>query len=84
MLGPSVVRDGPAVYRLLSTDAFTPAAALRFRCAFDGAPLRPCAARVTQRLAPGRHVFRVRALDPAGNRSALTRLVVRSLASKAR
>src|SRR5205823_964259 len=66
-----LIRGGPVVFRLSSTDAFTPAAALRFRCAFDGLPLRPCIARVVRRLAPGRHVFRVQAVDPAGNRSAV-------------
>ena len=83
--GSLVVREGRnAVYRLSATDAFTPAAALRFLCAVDTAPLRPCAARLELRLPPGPHVLRVRAVDAAGNRSAPTRLVVRSLASKAR
>lgn len=83
--GSLVVRQGRvAVYRLSATDAFTPAAALRFRCGVDAAPLRPCAARIELRLAPGSHVLRVRAVDAAGNRSAVTRLIVRSVAVKAR
>jgi hypothetical protein len=66
-----------ATYRLSSTDAFTPTSALRFRCAFDGAPLRACPMRFTRMLSPGRHVLRVRALDRAGNRSPLRTVAVR-------
>ena len=78
--GALVVRSGRAVaYRLSSSDAFTPAAALRFLCAFDGASLRPCARRFSLRLAPGRHTLRARAVDGAGNRSTLTRVAVRAL-----
>jgi hypothetical protein len=77
--GSLVVRGGRAVvYRLSATDAFTPAAAVRFLCGVDAALLRPCAARLLVRLSPGSHVLRVRAVDPAGNRSALTRLVVKA------
>jgi hypothetical protein len=77
--GSVVVRVGrAAVYRLSATDAFTPAAALRFLCGVDAAPLRPCAARLSLRLPPGPHVLRVRAVDAAGNRSAVARLVVRA------
>jgi hypothetical protein len=83
--GSLVVRGGrAAVYRLSATDAFTPSRALRFLCGVDGAPLRPCGARLELRLPPGPHVLRVRAVDAAGNRSPVTRLVVRSLALKAR
>jgi hypothetical protein len=82
--GSLVVRGGrAAVYRLSATDGFTPAAALRFLCGVDAAPLRPCSARLQLRLAPGPHVLRVRAVDAAGNRSAVTRLAVRSVAAKA-
>jgi hypothetical protein len=68
---------GAATYRLSSKDAFTPASALRFRCAFDGAALRACAMRFMRTLSRGRHVLRVRALDGAGNRSPLRTLTVR-------
>ena len=78
--GALVVRSGRAVaYHLSSSDAFTPAAALRFLCAFDGASLRQCAPRFSLRLAPGRHTLRARAVDGAGNRSTLTRVAVRAL-----
>jgi hypothetical protein len=70
-------RSGRAVlYRLSSRDGFTPAAALRFRCAFGAAPLRSCPARFVRQLAPGRHVLRAQAVDGAGNRSALRRAAV--------
>jgi hypothetical protein len=77
--GSLVVRGGrTAVYHLSATDAFTPAAAVRFLCGVDAASLRPCAARLLLRLSPGSHVLRVRAVDPAGNRSAVTRLVLKA------
>src|SRR5438067_2720512 len=63
-------------YRLGSSDDFTPQAALRFRCSFDGVPLHPCGRRYAQPLRPGRHVFHVRAVDRAGNRSAVTSVAV--------
>jgi hypothetical protein len=75
--GALLVRAGrTATYRLSSRDGFTPAAALRFRCALDGAPLHLCSARFVPQLTPGRHVLRAQAVDAAGNRSALTRTVV--------
>jgi hypothetical protein len=81
--GPLVVRGGRAgFYRLSSTDAFTPAAALRFRCALDGAALRPCPARFKVRLAAGRHTLRAQAVDPARNRSALTSVTLRASRSR--
>jgi hypothetical protein len=77
--GSLVVRGGQvAVFRLSATDGFTPAAALRFLCGLDAAPLRSCAAHLQLRLPPGPHVLRVRAVDAAGNRSPVTRLAVRA------
>jgi hypothetical protein len=38
-----------------------------FQCKLDGGRFRPCSARQTFRLEPGRHVVRVRATDSAGN-----------------
>ena len=69
--GPRLLGSGRVTYSLRSSDDFTPRGALRFRCAFDGAPLHACGMRYTQALKPGRHVFRVRALDAAGNPSAV-------------
>jgi Ca2+-binding RTX toxin-like protein len=39
-----------------------------FRCRIDRGPFRPCTSPRRYRLVPGRHVFRVYAIDPAGNR----------------
>jgi hypothetical protein len=75
--GPGSVAGGRVTYRLRSADDFTPLMGLRFLCAFDGAPLHPCATPYTQTLRRGVHVFRVRALDGAGNRSSIRRVVVR-------
>lgn len=46
--------------------------AVSFRCVFDSAQLHACAARYSERLAPGRHTLRVRAVGRGG---ALGRLV---------
>lgn len=76
---PSV--DGPRqetalrpVFTFGATDRRTPRGKLRFRCAFDGSPLRPCARihRPSDGLALGGHTLRVRALDLAGNASRVT------------
>jgi hypothetical protein len=64
-------RRGAAVteLRLSATDRGTPAKRLRFRCAVDSKRLHACASRYRLRLRAGRHVLRVRAVDPAGNQS---------------
>lgn len=73
--------DGPVsstilrpVFTFGATDGRTPRGKLRFRCAFDGAALRPCA-RIHRPVATfsfGEHSLRVRALDLAGNASRVT------------
>jgi hypothetical protein len=75
--GPRRVRGARPTYRLRSSDDFTPLMALRFRCAFDGAAFHPCGAVYAQALRRGRHVFRVRAVDGAGNLSPARSVVVR-------
>lgn len=40
----------------------------RFRCQLDRGRFRPCRSPQTYRVSPGRHVFRVFAIDAAGNR----------------
>jgi Ca2+-binding RTX toxin-like protein len=52
-----------------------------FRCSLDRQPFRPCRSPRGYRVAPGRHVFRVFAIDAAGNRDSspsLFRFRVRS------
>jgi hypothetical protein len=70
--------DGPKQPRILrpvftfgATDNRTPRGRIRFRCAIDGTPLRPCARihRPSDRLSFGSHTLSVRALDLAGNGS---------------
>ena len=39
-----------------------------FACKLDGQSFRPCTAPKTYRLKPGRHTFRVQAIDRAGNK----------------
>jgi len=62
------------VFTFGATDLRTPRAKMRFRCALDGAGLRPCA-RVHSPIGAlrfGPHTMRVRALDLAGNLSRVT------------
>jgi hypothetical protein len=67
-LAPTVLRP---VFTFGATDRRTPRRKIRFRCAFDGGVLRPCARihRPTAALSFGPHTLRVRALDLAGNAS---------------
>jgi Ca2+-binding RTX toxin-like protein len=50
--------------------AFTAAdeSSVRFLCKLDRGPYRPCRSPRTYRVRPGRHTFRVFAIDAAGNR----------------
>jgi Ca2+-binding RTX toxin-like protein len=53
----------------------------QFRCRLDNQPFRPCRSPRAYRASPGRHVFRVFAIDAAGNRDSspsLFRFRVRS------
>lgn len=65
---PTILRP---VFTFGATDRRTTRGKLRFRCAFDGSALRPCARihRPNAALAFGMHTLRVRALDLAGNAS---------------
>jgi hypothetical protein len=54
-----------------------------FECKLDKTPWRACASPETVRgLAPGKHVFRVRAIDAAGNRGPADRAVWRVVAAE--
>ncbi len=47
--------------------AFTAEPGATFRCSLDGAAFTACPASVTYKVKPGRHTFRVVAVDAAGN-----------------
>jgi hypothetical protein len=56
-------KRGKAVFRFKSTEAGS-----SFECSRDRSPYRPCRSPKRYRhLARGRHLFKVRAIDPAGN-----------------
>lgn len=75
--GPLRARRARVTYRFSSRDGVDRPQQLKFRCSLDSARLRPCAVRVTRRLAKGRHILRVAAVDRAGNvsRPAVVRIV---------
>jgi hypothetical protein len=80
VVGPRFARASSPQYRFSSADPGTPRRRVRFRCAFDTKRLHGCSATYGRRLRQGRHVLRVRAVDPAGNESRTTtaRIVVRA------
>jgi hypothetical protein len=63
----AVLPSAVGAYRFSARDGLDRPRQLTFRCSVDSARLRPCAARVMRRLAKGRHVLRVVAVDRAGN-----------------
>jgi hypothetical protein len=67
---PKVARTG-MTFRFSAKDRGTPTRRLRFRCAIDSKRLHGCSSRLHVRLPARRHVLRVRAVDPAGNQSAV-------------
>ncbi|MDQ3876157.1 MAG: CAP domain-containing protein [Actinomycetota bacterium] len=74
--GPRETFDPAPTYRFSSRDGRTPRAKIRYRCSFNSSRLHPCRARYRQPLAFRSHVLRVQAVDAAGNRSSITRIVV--------
>jgi virginiamycin B lyase len=72
--GPRSTTASRPVYRFVSHERGVPAAKIRFRCSFDRPRLRSCRSRYSQRLAVGRHVLRVQAVDPAGRRSGVRKV----------
>jgi YVTN family beta-propeller protein len=79
VVGPRATANTRPAYRFSSHEPGVPAAKLRFRCSFDRRRLHACGRRYRQRLSVGRHLLRVRALDPAGRRSRVTKVRVRIL-----
>jgi hypothetical protein len=80
--GPRLARTDSPQYRFSSSDPGTPRRRIRFRCAFDTKRLHACRPAYRRHLPQGRHVLRVRAVDPAGNESGTTtvRIVLRASA----
>ena len=69
------LRNG--VYRFSSKDRGTPARRITFRCGIDTKRLHACGSRLRLRIRSGRHVLRVRGVDPAGNQSGTTTVRLR-------
>jgi len=65
---PKVVRHGRTLH-FSAKDVGTPRASVHFRCAVEAKRLHSCGARL--RVPGGRHIIRVRAVDPAGNESSV-------------
>ena len=74
--GPRSTAKRRPVYVFSAIDADDASSELRFRCSFDSPRLHACAARYSQRLAVGRHVLRVQALDSDGAASPVVRVGV--------
>ena len=66
----------PHTYVFTSAEPGVAASAFRYRCSLDSPALHPCGRRLTLRFAAGTHVLRVQAIDPAGRRSAISRLTI--------
>ena len=71
--------DGVVAFRFASHARGIPASRLRYRCGLDRAALARCRSPHVVRLAPGRHTFRVQAVDPSGRRSGFARASVEVL-----
>jgi len=67
--GPQETKARTPVFRLAARDNRTPAARLRFLCAFDTQQARVCSRRPSRRLPVGDHRLTAVAVDAAGNRS---------------
>ena len=74
--GPRSTTSRAPVFTFASRERGVSPARMRFRCAFDSRRLHRCAARYSQRLAVGRHLLRVQAVDPRGRRSRVTSVKV--------
>lgn len=72
VLGPRRVSGSFATFRFASHEPGVSAKAIRFRCAVDSTRLHACPSPYRVRLRAGRHLLRVRAVDPRGRSSATT------------
>lgn len=73
--GPSARTFTRAKWRRVAFRFASDEAGSTFRCKLDGKPYRGCVSPRAYRVKAGRHVFRVFAIDPAGNRDATPALV---------
>jgi Ca2+-binding RTX toxin-like protein len=64
---PALLRVGPR-HRAVATFRFAASEPSHFECKLDAKPFHACRSPYRARLAPGRHTFRVYAIDAAGNR----------------
>jgi DNA-binding beta-propeller fold protein YncE len=76
---PRQSADGIVTFRFASHARGVSAGRLRYRCGIDAAPLARCRSPYVVRLSPGRHTFRVQAVDPRGRRSGFARASVEVL-----
>ena len=75
--GARTARTGKKyVYVFSSHERGVPGSKLRFACSLDRPKLRACPRRLTETLGAGKHVLRVQAIDPAGRRSAVSRITI--------
>jgi hypothetical protein len=74
--GPDATTPGTHTYVFSSVEKGVPQSRLRFRCSLDTTTLRACRSRTTFTFAAGTHLVRAQAVDPAGHRSAVSRLRV--------
>jgi len=75
--GPRVVTGAVATFHLSAREKGVASRRLRFHCLLDSGGFRVCAGTYRVRVAPGAHVLRVRASDPAGHTGPTTRVVFR-------
>ncbi len=83
VVGPRTSEKQVVTYRFRSTERGVAARRLRFQCAVDAGRLRGCRSPYRTRLSVGPHVLRVRALDPRGRTSPLSKIRIRILEPRA-
>jgi YVTN family beta-propeller protein len=79
--GSRVIDTATATFHLSAHESGVAASRLRFGCVLDRGRFHRCAATYRIRVAPGAHVLRVRASDPAGHTGPTTRVSFRRKAA---
>lgn len=74
--GPRHTSKSIVAYRFVAADPDNLRSELRFRCSLDSRRLHRCRRRLSVHLGVGRHILRVQALDPAGNKSRVRKIVI--------